>query len=543
MDKIIKGFFKLNKVKVFMIIILSIFYVISNMINPILSARLIDSFMSIESINESYKIIFIIALLSICSNIIMYIKDIKKMKAEYELKYYIESIITTSCLETDILDIRKYESSFLANRIDTDTNVISSYLLRNIDSTIYNLCSIILALIVLSQLNILFSIISIISIPIYILLLKAMKEKLYETSEKGKEKRALHLSTITEQIRIIELIKFENLYNESKNRIKNTFDSLYEFAIKVYKYMYIFYSIDGYTTLIIQIVFFIYGVNLVKINQLTVGQFTIVLSYYGIIMNAIRFFLNLGREYADFKTSIDQLNSLINLDKEVDEGIEIEKIESFDIKDLCFNFNDKVQLSYPDIHIERNGIYLMKGDNGSGKSTLIKLIATLYGGYTGLININQISLDSINKKSLRKNHIGFVPQEPVFFSGTVGENVSIILDENLNYLEFIDLLKESKLDKFFYSSNVLNEIDWEKEILNLSVGQRKKISIILVLLQNKRLVFMDEPNASLDNKSCMQLKMFLHKYSNNNIVIIITHDDFYDELAVEMNLNNIVSLN
>jgi len=177
------------------------------------------------------------------------------------------------------------------------------------------------------------------------------------------------------------------------------------------------------------------------------------------------------------------------------------------------------------------------GVNGSGKSTLLKILSGIDKEFNG-----EIIADKTTK-------IGYLPQEPELDSSkSVFENISIALKDkidllnkynelSMNYSEEIadDLSKlqeeiESKdlwnLDsKIEQAMQALRCPDKEKDVSLLSGGEKRRVAICKLLLEEPDILLLDEPTNHLDPETVAWLENYLIAYKGT--VILITHDRFF----------------
>ena len=141
-----------------------------------------------------------------------------------------------------------------------------------------------------------------------------------------------------------------------------------------------------------------------------------------------------------------------------------------------------------DLSLElRDGeIFGFIGPNGAGKSTTIKCIMNFINKTSGNIYINDILVEDKNFKY--KNLIGYLPSE-------------IHLFDDYTVLEMV------KYSSLFYSNKALKralelskrlELETNKKIEDLSLGNLKKVGIVLALMHNPKLLILDEPTSGLD---------------------------------------------
>ena len=173
------------------------------------------------------------------------------------------------------------------------------------------------------------------------------------------------------------------------------------------------------------------------------------------------------------------------------------------------------------------------GPNGAGKSTFMRTVATLQAPDTGSVSFGEIDVLK-DQMSLRKV-LGYLPQEFGVYHG-------------ISAVKLLDYL--ARLKGVASASERKNLIDYCLEITNLtdvrkkavsgySGGMKQRFGIAQILLNNPKLIIVDEPTAGLDPAERQRFLNILREISTENIVIFSTHivDDIRD-LCTDMALFN-----
>ena len=165
------------------------------------------------------------------------------------------------------------------------------------------------------------------------------------------------------------------------------------------------------------------------------------------------------------------------------------------------------------LDIKKGEIFALLGPNGAGKTTLINIICGIVSPTSGKITVNNFDIISNYKKA--RSMIGIVPQElTVEAFETVFDNVSYSRglygkSSNPQYIE--SLLKELSLwDK---KSNRLRE---------LSGGMKRRILIAKALSHEPKILFLDEPTASVDVELRKDMWEVVKKLKSKGVTIILT---------------------
>ena len=203
------------------------------------------------------------------------------------------------------------------------------------------------------------------------------------------------------------------------------------------------------------------------------------------------------------------------------------------IKNLSKTYTNKVK-ALDDLSLEiGKGMFGLLGPNGAGKSTLMRTIATLQSPDTGSIEFNDIDVIE-DKISLRKT-LGYLPQ-------SFGVYPNMSAEKLLNYfakLKGISNKDERKklIDELLDITN-LTDVK-KKYVSGYSGGMKQRFGIAQLLLNNPKLIIVDEPTAGLDPAERQRFLNVLREVGTNSTVIFSTHIvDDVKELCNDMAILN-----
>ncbi|WP_448534252.1 ABC transporter ATP-binding protein [Parathermosynechococcus lividus] len=176
------------------------------------------------------------------------------------------------------------------------------------------------------------------------------------------------------------------------------------------------------------------------------------------------------------------------------------------------------------LSIQAGHIHLLMGPSGSGKTTLLSILAGILTPTSGKVFVLGQDITQMKKNELarfRLNNIGFVFQSFNLFPAlTALENVEIAF--NLRGVATKDAkVRAAKLLENVGLGDRLNFLPQ-----NLSGGQKQRVAIARALAGDPKIIFADEPTASLDSQSGQQVIKILYKLAKQKgcTVMIVTHD-------------------
>jgi len=199
------------------------------------------------------------------------------------------------------------------------------------------------------------------------------------------------------------------------------------------------------------------------------------------------------------------------------------------IENLTKTYKNGVK-AIDDLNLEiGTGMFGLLGPNGAGKSSLMRTIATLQSPDSGSIDFN--GLDILNNKIEFRKTLGYLPQE-------FGVYPKMSANDLLHYfasLKGITNKKERKeiVDKSLEVTNLSNVRN--KNVAGYSGGMKQRFGIAQLLLNNPKLIIVDEPTAGLDPAERHRFLNVLREIGTNHIVIFSTHIvDDVKELCTDM---------
>ena len=192
-----------------------------------------------------------------------------------------------------------------------------------------------------------------------------------------------------------------------------------------------------------------------------------------------------------------------------------------EVKNLCFGYNKgQHTLQNVSFSIGKGEMVSIVGRNGAGKSTLSKLICGFETQDSGGIYLNGKDLKDENIRR-RAKHIGYVMQNPnQMISKTM------IYDEVAMALQGSGLTEEQIREKVEDTLKVCGLYPFRNwPVSALSFGQKKRVTIASVLVQDPELILLDEPTAGQDFRHYTDIMEFLQGLNTRGVtVVMITHD-------------------
>lgn len=186
-----------------------------------------------------------------------------------------------------------------------------------------------------------------------------------------------------------------------------------------------------------------------------------------------------------------------------------------ELKNVSKNFKETQVLKDINLTFE-NGVYGLLAPNGAGKTTLIKMITTLLFPSSGEILWEGRSIADLGR--VYRGNFGYLPQDFGYYGNYTPEK----------FLMYLSVLQ--KMDKKVAKKRVDELLDLvalshvkRKKMKTFSGGMIQRVGIAQAMLNDPKLLVLDEPTAGLDPKERVRFRNLLHQLAKDRIIILSTH--------------------
>lgn len=414
-------------------------------------------------------------------------------------------------------------SGKIAANLITDVNTLDSFIVNVASKLITSSLTLIAVALIIINIDLVLGLMILFTQPTIAIISRKIAKKTGELKKEENKAIESFQSNINETLDLFSQIKASNKENDFfEESIKKADDikiTSNEFGYKSVAFEKLSYTIFLFAFEIFRAT----GLLLVAYSDLSIGLMFAMFGYIWFIMSPVQEILSIQYSLASAKAAIGRINSVLELSCEKDGDIKLDSKNGVDIslKNLSFSYNkDKNNLSNISFDIKAGEKIAIIGASGSGKTTISQLIAGFYEKSSGDILYNNISIDDIDKKSLR-NSVFLVLQMPILFNNTLRFNLT--MGENIDDNKIYKALKIAQMDDVL--KNMPNGLDTivGKMGVRLSGGQRQRLSIARMILANPSVVIFDESTSALDVQTETNLFKELKEFLKDKTVITIAH--------------------
>lgn len=380
----------------------------------------------------------------------------------------------------------KMDMVYLSKRLDQDVIDLIRFSIDSITDIGINFALLCMAFFLLCSIGIKWGIIFLLIAILHGGIYRALEKILLERSTTVRETDSKYFTCLSDMLLYIYSIKLQSVYSEFLEKFRAAFEKNFVAVMKQIKIIFWFSTTSLNANAIFKVLIFLVGGLDVLNGEMTIGNFVALNGYYMSAMQGVAYFMNIGQGYQNSLAAYNRIMEIKNLPVAVNGEKILTEINSIEVKNLNYSFEEREILKNFSRKFERGKIYCIIGKNGAGKSTLINLICGLLNPMSGEIFYNETLIGEIDMIDARKNLIAVVEQK--------------------------DFLKND----------------------NLSGGERRKVSIEKAFGKSADVLIMDEPDNNLDSTAISELTKKINTARKNKIVLIISHDERILKVADEI---------
>ncbi len=183
-----------------------------------------------------------------------------------------------------------------------------------------------------------------------------------------------------------------------------------------------------------------------------------------------------------------------------------------------------------DLSVNAGELIAFIGDSGVGKSSLLKILAGIYSPQAGSIRLDGFDLRQLHPRELREN-IGYAPQQPHFFTGTIAQNLRIAHPAASNQDLWTAAVEAGVLDDILRLENGFETRIGDASVHQQSPGFLQRLSLVRAYLERDGILLLDEPGRALDFEGDLAFQRKLADIKGRQTVLVVTHRPSHLKLA------------
>ncbi|MCL1885041.1 MAG: ABC transporter ATP-binding protein/permease [Defluviitaleaceae bacterium] len=275
-----------------------------------------------------------------------------------------------------------------------------------------------------------------------------------------------------------------------------------------------------------QVAVTVVGAMFVINEEITLGVFLAFLAYFSMLYGPLQFMSTVSNWWARCVDAAQRVFEVIDAKAEVEDPknpVHLDKIKGeILVKDVWFQYEPAIPiLRGLNIEIPAGKSLGIVGKTGSGKTTLANLIARLYDPNEGQIFIDGVDIKKLPMNELRSN-IGVVSQDIYLFIGSIADNIRYARPD-ASIEEVIWAAKMASAHDFITNLPDAYETRVGAGGQDLSGGEKQRLSIARTIIQNPKILILDEATAAMDTETEGKIQTALNKLQADRTTIAIAH--------------------
>ncbi|BBI33758.1 ABC transporter ATP-binding protein [Cohnella abietis] len=501
---------------------LSLITTVVGLFVPLFTKNLVDGF-TLDSL-ETYQIVLLVCAFiaqTIAGGLSIYMLN----KFGQQILSGLRKLLWRKLLFLPVSHYDQEETGGLISRVTNDTNVVKQVVSEHMSGFVTGIISIIGSIIILLTLDWQMTLVLLVAVPLTLVILLPLGKKMHQISRTMQNETASFTSLLTQVLSEVRLVKSSNAEPIEYERGKKGIMKLFKLGVREGKIQAFIGPLMSAVIMILMVVIIGYGGLRVSDGSITAGELVAFILYLiQIIMplgQLTSFFTQLQKAIGATERMVDILGKPEEIQEQ---GITVPAIDSaVQLHDVTFRYdNGEEILKAIDFTVPSGKVTALVGPSGSGKTTLFSLIERYYEPQEGSITFNNEEISSYSLSSWR-SQIGYVSQESPLMSGTIRENMTYGLDQDISDEQLVSVAKMAYADGFISELADGYNTEVGERGMKLSGGQRQRIAIARALLRNPRILMLDEATSALDSTSERVVQEALNNLMKGRTTLVIAH--------------------
>ena len=504
-------------------------------VSPYLSGLYIDELIAGISFHSFVAFILIIAAANFLKIALRYLQSLVSTNLGQRMVHQINNILFQKIFTSNYAYYCNIDCAYYIDQINRDSNAVVNFLISNIFNFFLQAATIIASAVIVFQADKLLCVIILLLIPFYICTFLLNKNKMHTAKAALKQRLNQYASNCAEQINKLSYIKRNTLYHEMSERLTRSFNHLLSASLHSVSVDYLFTNLNQVVIILAYLCIIGIGGYIVTTGALSIGLFSVINTYFNMMISSVSYFVGIAGSYQDTKISFQRIQKILQTPDEDKGDLLPESIHQVEVKDFSLQYGSHVILNHCNVTFRTGCIYGLRGPNGTGKTTLLNALVGLFSGeISGHIYYDGISINQLDMPALRRKKISYIEQTPVLLNMSVRDYLHFGIEQNHAVSENQEhLLKVWDID-------YLLDKEMNENGSNFSGGEKQKLALVRALSKESSLILLDEPTSALDKPSVAKLIDLLQSIKSNTIIIVVSHDlDMLEHCDEVINLSSI----
>jgi len=275
-----------------------------------------------------------------------------------------------------------------------------------------------------------------------------------------------------------------------------------------------------------QVIVWLWGGRAVLQGELSAGALIMFSTYAGQFYAPVQALAQSANLFANTAASAERIYEVLDTQPEIQTSPEARAMPEMRgeivIDDVSFGYDSsEPALEHVNLKVHPGEMVGLVGPSGSGKSTLVSLISRFYDVRDGAIRIDGHDIRDVDLKDLRSN-ISVVPQEPYLFHGTIRDNIAYGRPD-ASFSDVMAAARGANAHDFVMRLPDAYDTHVGERGTKLSGGERQRISIARAILDDPKILILDEATSAVDTESEVAIQDALENLMAGRTTLAIAH--------------------
>ena len=377
-------------------------------------------------------------------------------------------------------------------------------------------------------------------LPFIAISVRYFSHKVHVLSHQSMEKQAMVSSMFQESLSSVSLIKAFSSEARTTGRLMSGLKGTFQISMEQSTVSSVANFIINSMPAVARGVVLALGAYWVINGQWTLGSLLAFQAYLGYVFGPAQYLASANLELQNARASLERVSALFDIvpEEKIGFGKTIDRLKGkIEFKNVSFSYDDREPvLEDISFRIHAGEHVAIVGPSGVGKTTLMSLILRFYRPTSGEIYFDGSPATDYEVGSLRRR-IGYVSQSTLLLSGTIMENLRYGNPE-ANEEQVTQATKAAGIHEFIQSLPAGYKAEIGEKGVNLSEGQKQRLSIARALVKDPDILVLDEPTSALDSKTEKSIFHSLPSLVRDKTLFVAAH-----RLSTIKNSDSILLLN
>jgi len=384
------------------------------------------------------------------------------------------------------------------------------------------------------------AIVVLVVLPGLVLCMRYFSGKIHVLSHQGMEQQANVSSRFQESLSAASLIKAFSSENRTVGLLMSELKTAFQISMEQITVSSVANLAISSMPGIARAIVLALGAYWIIVGQWSLGSLLAFQAYLGYVFGPAQFLATANLQLQKALAALERVSVLFDIVPEdnMNTGKTVERLTGeIEFKNVSFSYDDREPvLTDVSFRIQPGERVAIVGPSGVGKTTLLSLILRFYRPTSGEIYFNGQPASDYEVSSLRKR-IGYVSQSTLLLSGTIMENLAYGNHE-ASEEQVTQAARVADIHEFISNLPEGYETEIGEKGINLSEGQKQRLSIARALVKDPDILVLDEPASALDSLAEKSIIQSLPALIQNKTLFVVGN-----RLSTIRGLDHILLLN